>query len=87
MESVYMGWPRKKPLGKVFAGIKAGDSVLIAYGSMLNNGKDRRLIACGRVKSVRPVKDPAVPNLGHSQYARLDPLFRSMRIHSRMEFL
>ena len=76
-KSAYMGWSAEyekgRKLGKVFARISAGDVVLIARGPMLNHGADRKLVACGRVLSNHPKRDKRVTDLGHSQFAPLEP--------------
>jgi hypothetical protein len=72
-KTAYMGWAKNDPKGAIFAEIAPGDFVLIAYGSMLNHGARRRLVACGKVKSNKPTSDPRVSDLGHSQFAQLVP--------------
>jgi hypothetical protein len=71
--TAYMGWAKDDSKGAVFAGIVPGDFVLIAYGSMRNHGAQRRLVACGKVRLNKPTSDPRVRDLGHNQFARLDP--------------
>lgn len=70
-QTAYMGHSTQNPTGAVFAGIKRGDLVLIAYGSLQNHGNNRCLVACGRVQSNHPRSDPRAP--GANQFARLRP--------------
>lgn len=74
--SAYMGWSTDKPMGRRFAEIAPGDLILIAHGPMKDHGANRRLVACGtvrtNVKNIDRRVDDEAPT-GHSQYVTLDP--------------